>query len=116
MSEEATHKSPFKFLDPYGIEDFSSFFGREKEVRELYEHVNKNRIVLVYGQSGTGKTSIIKCGLANTFEPSDWLPFFVRRNTNINNSLKEVVGDKYQATAEELAAIKNVENGKVSST
>ena len=107
MQEEATHKSPFKFLDPYGIEDYSFFFGREREVRELYEHVNKNRIVLVYGQSGTGKTSIIKCGLANTFEPSDWLPFFVRRNTNINSSLKDVVGSKFQATEEELKAIKN---------
>ena len=107
MIAEAKHKCPFKFLDPYGIEDYNFFFGREKEVRELYEHVNKNRIVLVYGQSGTGKTSIIKCGLANTFEPSDWLPFFVRRNSNINDSLQEVVGNKYRPTAEELAAIKS---------
>ena len=106
MVIENTHKSPFKFLDPYGVDDFKVFFGRDKEVRELYEHVNKNRIVLVYGQSGTGKTSIIKCGLANTFEPSDWLPFFVRRNGNINESLQEMVGNKWQPSPEELAAVK----------
>ena len=80
-------KSPFKFLDPFNKSDRGFFFGRDKEVIQLYDFVNKNRVVLVYGQSGTGKTSIIQCGLANEFETSDWNPFMIRREDDLNKSL-----------------------------
>ncbi|MDX1667580.1 MAG: ATP-binding protein, partial [Saprospiraceae bacterium] len=80
-------RSPFKFLDPYTRGDQDIFFGRDEEVEKLYESVNKNRLVLVYGQSGTGKTSLVQCGLANRFEVTDWMPFFIRRGANINASL-----------------------------
>lgn len=78
---------PFKFLDPYKKEDIDFYFGREDDVTTLYELVQKNRIVLVYGPSGTGKTSLIQCGLSNRFGPADWMPFLVRRRENINHSL-----------------------------
>jgi hypothetical protein len=84
-------KSPFKFLDHYTKTDVDFFFGRNKEVRTLYEFVNKNRVVLVYGQSGTGKTSIIQCGLANEFEVIDWMPFYIRRGDNLNNAIANSV-------------------------
>jgi hypothetical protein len=83
--------SPFKFLDPYGREDRDIFFGRNEEVENLYQYVNKNRLVLVYGQSGTGKTSLVQCGLANRFEVTDWVPFFIRRGKNINESFRQVI-------------------------
>lgn len=79
--------SPFKFLDPYGIEDRKIFFGRDAEIAQLYKKIFESRLMLVYGQSGTGKTSIIQCGLANRFDPLDWFPIFVRRKDNINTSL-----------------------------
>ena len=79
--------SPFKFLDPYGIEDRKIFFGRDAEIAQLYKQVFESRLMLVYGQSGTGKTSIIQCGLANRFDPLDWFPIFVRRKDNINTGL-----------------------------
>ena len=78
--------SPFKFLDPYQKKDNHIFFGREEEVEKLYQYVNKNRLVLVYGPSGSGKTSVIQCGLANRFEVTDWIPFFIRREHDINAS------------------------------
>jgi len=84
-------KSPFKFLDPYEKSDITCFFGREKEVAALYDFVNKNRIVLLYGQSGTGKTSIIQCGLANEFDVTDWMPFIIRRCDNLNESFIKII-------------------------
>ncbi len=78
--------SPFKFLDPYQKKDNDIFFGREEEIEKLYQYVNKNRLVLVYGPSGSGKTSVIQCGLANRFEVTDWIPFFIRREQDINIS------------------------------
>ena len=79
--------SPFKFLDSYTKEDKSIFFGRDKEIEELYQKVFESKILLVYGISGTGKTSLINCGLANKFAESDWLPINIRRGKDINESL-----------------------------
>ncbi len=81
-------KSPFKFLDAYTLEDSAVFFGRDKEVETLYEYVNMNKIVLVYGQSGTGKTSLVQCGLASRFDITDWYPLYIRRQENILNSFE----------------------------
>ena len=84
-------KSPFKFLDAYTREDREIFFGRDREIEEMYLKVFESKILLVYGISGTGKTSLIDCGLSNKFEESDWLPITVRRGFNIVDSfIKEL--------------------------
>ena len=80
-------QSPFKFLDAFNPEDKGQFFGREQETEELFHMVSKAPLALLYGLSGTGKTSLIQCGLASRFKESDWLPIFIRRQENINQSL-----------------------------
>lgn len=86
-------QSPFKFLDAYQKEDADRFFGRERETAQLYNAVHASNLVLLYGASGTGKTSIINCGLGNQFVDTDWLPLYVRRGTDLNRSLeREVAG------------------------
>jgi len=80
-------KSPFKFLDSFTKEDREIFFGREKEIEELYRRVFRSKIMLVYGVSGTGKSSLINCGLANKFRDEDWLPLNIRRGKNILESM-----------------------------
>ncbi len=78
---------PFKFLDAYEKEDKDHFFGRERETAQLFNAVHASNLILVYGASGTGKTSLIQCGLSNQFQDSDWLPVFVRRGRDLNDSL-----------------------------
>lgn len=80
-------KNPFKFLDSFTKDDREIFFGRDKEIEELHSRVFESKILLVYGTSGTGKSSLINCGLANKFNDSDWLPVSVRRGTDVNRSL-----------------------------
>jgi WD40 repeat protein len=80
-------KSPFKFLDSYTKEDREIFFGRDREIEELYQRVFESKIMLVYGISGTGKSSLIHCGLANKFQETDWLPIVIRRGGNIIESM-----------------------------
>ena len=80
-------KSPFKFLDSFTKDDREIFFGRDKEIEELHSRVFESKILLVYGTSGTGKSSLINCGLANKFSESDWLPINVRRGNDINYNL-----------------------------
>ncbi len=84
-------KSPFKFLDSYTKDDRNIFFGRDREIEELYQRVFDSKILLVYGISGTGKSSLIHCGLANKFSDTDWLPVSVRRGRNIVDSLAEAI-------------------------
>lgn len=79
--------SPFKFLDPYDIKDKDIFFGRDALTEKLYHLANKNKLILVYGPLGSGKTSLVQCGLSNRFDVTDWFPILVRRKQDINQSL-----------------------------
>ncbi|MDX1477253.1 MAG: ATP-binding protein [Saprospiraceae bacterium] len=82
-------RNPFKFLDSFEKADKDRFFGRDKETGQLFNAVHASNLVLVYGGSGTGKTSLVMCGLANQFHDTDWLPLLVRRSSNINKSLQD---------------------------
>ena len=86
-------KYPFKFLDSYNQNDKDIFFGRDEEIEALYEMVFQTPILLIYGASGTGKTSLIQCGLSGKFKSYDWLPLTVRRGNDINASLEKQLTD-----------------------
>ena len=83
--------TPFKFLDSYTRDDQDIFFGREKEIEELYYKIFEGNLLIVYGSSGTGKTSLIQCGLASKFHDADWMPLIIRRGSNINESIKKTL-------------------------
>jgi hypothetical protein len=55
--------NPFPGLRPFGIEESHLFFGREGQSEEVLMKLSKNRFVAVIGASGTGKSSLIYCGL-----------------------------------------------------
>jgi formylglycine-generating enzyme required for sulfatase activity len=80
---------PFKFLDAYNKADTDIFFGRDEEVEALYQMTFQSDILLVYGASGTGKTSLINCGLASRFQAHDWLALNIRRGHDLNASLQQ---------------------------
>src|SRR4051794_40490920 len=86
-------KYPFKFLDAYSREDTGIFFGRDEEIDALYEMIFQSSILLIYGASGTGKTSLIQCGLASRFETHDWLALTIRRGNNINVAVEKALAD-----------------------
>ncbi|MFM8374198.1 MAG: AAA family ATPase, partial [Bacteroidota bacterium] len=88
-----TSRYPFKFLDSYTREDHDFFFGREKEVNELYEMVFQADLLLLYGASGTGKSSLIQCGLAGKFQSHDWLALNIRRGSDSNESLEKALSN-----------------------
>jgi hypothetical protein len=85
---------PFKFLDSYQKEDKDFFFGRTEEIDSLYKMIFQTRLLLVFGTSGTGKTSLIQCGLANKFEAYDWLALYIRRGGDLNASLDKSLCDQ----------------------
>ncbi len=84
-------KSPFKFLDSYTKEDREIFFGRDKETDELYRRLFESKVLLVYGESGTGKSSLVNCGLINRLRDSEFMPMNIRRGDNILESLSAAI-------------------------
>jgi ABC-type oligopeptide transport system ATPase subunit len=55
--------NPFPGLRPFSIDESHVFFGREGQVDEILTKLSKNRSVTVIGYSGSGKSSLILCGL-----------------------------------------------------
>ncbi|AFM06055.1 hypothetical protein Fleli_3743 [Bernardetia litoralis DSM 6794] len=81
--------SPFKVLEAYGRKDKEIFFGRNAEIQLLFKKTTESNLVLVYGASGTGKTSLVHCGLPICFSSDDWLPLHVRRKDHIGTAILE---------------------------
>ncbi len=69
----AERRSPFKFLDSYDIADADIFFGRDNEIDELLRHFHSSGHVLIYGESGSGKSSLVQCGLRSRIPEADAL-------------------------------------------
>lgn len=58
--------SPYRFLERFTARDAEIFFGRNREIRELFDRVVSDggaSVVLLYGQSGAGKSSFLDAGL-----------------------------------------------------
>ncbi|HZA92592.1 MAG TPA: ATP-binding protein, partial [Gemmatimonadales bacterium] len=67
----AAEFQPFIGPRPFAREHQDRFFGRKRETRELASLVIAHSIVLLYGQSGTGKTSLLNAGLIRKLEAEE---------------------------------------------
>jgi WD40 repeat protein/energy-coupling factor transporter ATP-binding protein EcfA2 len=54
---------PFKGLETFQPEDGLLFFGRDREIEELLDRLRQGRFVAVIGDSGSGKSSLVRAGL-----------------------------------------------------
>jgi WD40 repeat protein len=61
--KNTTDFNPFPGLRPFDPEDKDLFFGRELESTEVLKKLLKNRFITVTGGSGTGKSSLVYCGV-----------------------------------------------------
>ncbi|MFL5728866.1 MAG: eIF2A-related protein [Cytophagaceae bacterium] len=55
--------NPFPGLRPFGIEESHLFFGREGQSDEVLMKLARNRFIAVLGASGSGKSSLMYCGV-----------------------------------------------------
>jgi WD40 repeat protein/tetratricopeptide (TPR) repeat protein len=63
MSAALATVNPFPGLRPFTQEEDYLFFGREEQTIELLQRLGNNRFVAVVGTSGSGKSSLVRCGL-----------------------------------------------------
>jgi WD40 repeat protein len=71
MSRKNNHKpdsnlpeTPYKGLEPYSEADAPFFFGRESEWEIIADNLMAARLTLLYGESGVGKSSLLRAGVA----------------------------------------------------
>jgi WD40 repeat protein/tetratricopeptide (TPR) repeat protein len=63
MSAAPARLNPFPGLRPFAPEEDYLFFGREEQTLELLQRLAGNRFLAVVGTSGSGKSSLVRCGL-----------------------------------------------------
>lgn len=56
-------RPPYKYLDPFEPRDAGIFHGRDHDIARLQRAFSASRLLIVYGASGMGKTSLVQAGL-----------------------------------------------------
>ncbi|MDB5205147.1 MAG: hypothetical protein JWR72_222, partial [Flavisolibacter sp.] len=100
--------SLFIGLQSYTEAQSDIFYGRDDEIDRLTNLVKANALTIVFGKSGTGKTSLLNAGVFPRLRKDYCLPFRIRLEfaddspdlvTQIKNILKTEI-DKYGFNAE----------------
>jgi tetratricopeptide (TPR) repeat protein len=63
VPREAGMAPPFPGLRPFSSRDHKYFFGRQEQIFALYRLLTRNHFIAVIGNSGSGKSSIVRAGL-----------------------------------------------------
>ena len=97
ISDVSKVANPYLGPRPFTQADAGRFFGRDREAGELYSLVAAHRTVLVYAQSGAGKTSLLNAGLIPMLEKGgfDVLPAARVSGMSSEDALKYKVKNVY---------------------
>lgn len=75
-------EEPYRFLERYAKKDARIFFGRGSYIRDLYHRIHSPMAapaILLYGQSGVGKSSLLEAGLFPRLEEGYDIRMFRRQ-------------------------------------
>ncbi len=78
MSAAGDEVRPWLGLLPYGEEDQALFYGREQDTADLLRLVRREVLTVLFGRSGTGKSSLLKAGLFPRLREERCLPVWIR--------------------------------------
>jgi energy-coupling factor transporter ATP-binding protein EcfA2 len=112
--KEIRNFNPFPGLRPFAPEESDLFFGREKESEEVLKKLLKNRFVTVIGASGSGKSSLIYCGVVPKVkdmglkESSAWRIILFRPGNNPLGNLGEAIANNIKAGGLPEVSIENI--------
>ena len=73
-----SEETSFIGLRSYTEEQANMFFGRDEEIDQLTSLVESNTLTIVFGKSGTGKTSLLNAGVFPRLRKNYCLPFRIR--------------------------------------
>ncbi|MET8829378.1 hypothetical protein ABZX40_25985 [Streptomyces sp. NPDC004610] len=67
QAAEGAARPPYAGLAAFGESDAADFFGREKLTAALVEHLAEKRLLVLFGASGSGKSSVLRAGVLPAF-------------------------------------------------
>ncbi|MFZ5902759.1 MAG: SUMF1/EgtB/PvdO family nonheme iron enzyme [Chloroflexota bacterium] len=98
-------KTPYKFLNSFDEDDVDIFFGRDREINQALHKLLSSKLMIVYGKSGYGKTSLIKAGIIPRLLAGDFLPIYTRCSIDPLLSVKASIIDRLGDLATSTATI-----------
>ena len=69
---------PWPGLASFREQDEHFFKGREPDIESLHNLVNRERLTVLFGVSGLGKSSLLQAGLFPRLRQDNILPVFIR--------------------------------------
>ncbi|MFP4489493.1 MAG: hypothetical protein ACLFN1_09340, partial [Bacteroidales bacterium] len=92
--------NPFPGLRPFTPEESDLFFGREGQSGEVLNKLKANRFVTVIGASGSGKSSLIYCGViphlveSEGIQTGQWQVVNMRPGNDPLGNLSDMIADR----------------------
>ena len=106
--------NPFPGLRPFTTEESELFFGRKKESEEVLSKLLKNRFITVTGASGSGKSSLVYCGVLPKIkelghkESSPWRILIFRPGSDPFANLGKAINDNIAETGLKKVPIETI--------
>ncbi len=96
---------PWLGLLPYTEADQALFFGREDDTAGLLRLVKREALTVLFGRSGTGKSSLLKAGLFPLLREEQFLPVWIR----LDHSGKSAYGRQIRDEIAHAVAAQGIE-------
>lgn len=97
----ATVNSRYPGLRSFQANEKNLFFGRDKEIRELYQLVKVSRLSVLFSKSGLGKSSILNAGVIPLLKNGNYR-IFNTRFQNTDNSPSEAISKQLEHYAQHV--------------
>ncbi len=109
--------NPFPGLRPFSPDESNLYFGREGQIDEILQKLSVNRFVCVMGYSGSGKSSLMSCGLIPVLQggfivhsSANWHIILTRPGTdptsNVCDSILDYLIENKRVAAEDRHTVK----------
>jgi hypothetical protein len=82
MNDTAPRYDRYPGARPFADTDADQrlFFGRERDIHELFHQLLTTNLLVFFGKSGLGKTSLLQAGIFPRLRQRDLLPLPIRLN------------------------------------
>lgn len=67
------------------------FFGREDETNDLFHRIQASQLLVLFGKSGIGKTSLLQAGVLPKLRENEFLPLNLRLNQQVDSVVDYVM-------------------------
>jgi len=100
---QLSKENPWPGLCSFSEHSAAFFKGRDREIEELTRQVRRDVLSVLFGKSGTGKSSLLRAGLFPKFREKGFIPIYIRLRHDerepalidqVKENIRQVILDK----------------------